>query len=357
MALPLHSRLRQKFKDIFFKIVQVLWPNKFTNTLIDPETIHSVFVIRINYRIGNMLMVTPLIQALEKELPHARIDLLVGAAYTKVFFEGFKQIDNIYDFPRKLLKNPLSVLRYIKRIRAKKYDLLINLNAGSSSDRIATLLSRAEIKLGFCLNNSWLPINHCVELDPALTHEALKPLALMNVFKPQHPFAKTLSIALNTNEKNIANGVLTQLLNQHELNNHTKIVGLFRNARNEKKIENDWWLQLVDALKKQQPDLVFIDILSPDVPEPLVENMVSYAEKNLRSLGAFLSQLDVFICADTGPMHLACASGVSTIALFKDSSPLLYGPLGDHDLSLVIKDRTTAALASDILLHLKDKVF
>ena len=352
MALPLHSRLRQKVKDAFFKLVQILWPNRFITGSIDPAGIHSIFVIRINYRIGNMLMVTPLIQALEKTLPDARIDMLIGAAYTRCFFEGFSQVDTIYDFPRQLLKHPFSVFAYIKRIRAKKYDLLINLNSGSSSDRIATLLSRAGIKLGYCVNNSWLPINYCVELDPAVQHEALKPLLLMKAFGATQTYAKTLSISLSKNEKQQANKVLTGLLTNRHINSTGKIIGLFRNARYEKKIDDDWWLKLVNRLSEQQPYLIFIDILSPDVTEPLMENIVVFAEKDLRKLGAFMSQLDAFICADTGPMHLACASGVTTIALFKESSPLLYGPLGKNDLSVVMKDKTVAAISAEILQHI-----
>jgi len=106
-------------------------------------------------------------------------------------------------------------------------------------------------------------------------------------------------------------------------------------------------------LREQQPALIFIDILSPDVTKPLMETILSFAEKDLRKLGAFMSQLDVFICADTGPMHLACASGVATIALFRETSPQLYGPLGKNDLSLVMKDKTVAEISGEILQHIQ----
>ena len=53
-------------------------------------------------------------------------------------------------------------------------------------------------------------------------------------------------------------------------------------------------------------------------------------------------------------MHLASASGTATIALFKTTSPILYGTLGEKDLSIVMKEKSIEEIAQEILGHLKD---
>lgn len=80
--------------------------------------------------------------------------------------------------------------------------------------------------------------------------------------------------------------------------------------------------------------------------------MHEYAQKDLRKLAAFMANLDAFICGDTGPMHLASASGVPTIALFKTTTPTLYGTLKESDLSLEMGDKSVERIAREIGEHI-----
>ena len=90
-----------------------------------------------------------MLRALEQRFPNAKIDILIGAAYPAPLLKGFKTVENVFNFPRKLLKNPYAAYQYIQQLRSKHYDLVINLNAGSASDRGATFLARGTYKLGF----------------------------------------------------------------------------------------------------------------------------------------------------------------------------------------------------------------
>ena len=51
-------------------------------------------------------------------------------------------------------------------------------------------------------------------------------------------------------------------------------------------------------------------------------------------LGALLECSDLFIGHDTGAMHLAVAAGVPVVALFGPSDPRLYGPYGGRSVAL-----------------------
>ena len=75
--------------------------------------------------------------------------------------------------------------------------------------------------------------------------------------------------------------------------------------------------------------------------EPLARQIVQDADHaailapaaDLRLLAALLRRADLFIGADTGPMHLAWAVGCRVVALFGPTDPRLNAPLGHgHEL-------------------------
>ncbi|MGA9046591.1 glycosyltransferase family 9 protein [Sulfuricurvum sp.] len=355
MGLPLHSRMRQKIKNGLNTLLVSLFQKEARREPIPADEIKRILVIRINYRIGNILFTTPLLRALEQRFPEASMDILIGAAYPAPLLKGFSTVRNVFDFPRKLLKNPYAAYQYIQHLRANHYDLVINLNTGSASDRGATLLARGTYKLGFDAKGNWSPSTHVVPVPAGIVHEALKPLYLMQAFGNQPTdFPQKMDIALSESEKKQGLEELKKrlLAQGYVWGNQKKIIGMFRDARFEKKIDNEWWEAWYAQMKHLNPDTLFIDILSPDVTEKLSEDLYTLMESNLRQLGAILSQMDAFVCGDTGPMHLASASGVPTIALFKASAPALYGTLGIHDRSLTLSGSTPERIALQITEHL-----
>ena len=344
---PWHSALRQKLQGYFFRFLKFVTPAKNAQEVIN-DKIESILIVRINYRIGNLLFITPIIQQLQKDFPNAKVDVLIGAGFVAPLFEGFSNVEKIYDFPRKKLKNPIEAWRYIKQLRSKRYDVVLNVNYGSSSDKTATLLANAKYKVGFCQDDSYTPATHCVVKKDNVKHASLKPLELMKAFGKKPDYTLRMDVALSAEEKAKAKQELEKLLPDPK----GKVVAIFRNARWEKKIEDSWWESLVKELYAQDTTLTVIDLLSPDIKEPL-EGMISYEEKNLRKLAAFMANLDGFICADTGPMHLASASGVATVALFSTTDIPSYAPIGAKDTYIKYKEKTHKEVVRLVLEHLK----
>lgn len=345
MTQARHIALRKKLSSMTHTLLAKLFPVNLNPNSIDIDAIQKILVVRINYRIGNILFTTPLLNALEKQFPNAQIDMMVGAPFTASLIEGMPQINKVYSFPRELLKHPLKVLKLKKELKNNQYDLLIAPNLSSFSDSLFTFLVTAKYKVGFYAPDVFSPLTHAVSLPKDIKHEALKPLALMAVFENNAPkdFASYLDIQISEEEKNL----LRDTLPHHS-------IGIFRDARNEKKIDDAWWRELIKALNNIDNTLQFIDILDPNNKTPLQENIATLSEKNLRVLGAKIANLDAFICGDTGPMHLASASGTPTIALFKTTSPTYYGTLGDKDLSLVMKEKSIEQIAQEIITHLRE---
>lgn len=57
----------------------------------------------------------------------------------------------------------------------------------------------------------------------------------------------------------------------------------------------------------------------------------------LRQFMAILKRLSVFVTNDSGPMHIASALGVPTVAIFGSTDPALTGPLGKRTRLLIKK--------------------
>ena len=343
MAKALHSRIRKSISKGLHKTLSTLFPTNPNPDNIPSDEIKKILVVRINYRIGNILFTTPLLNALQKQFPNAKIDMMVGAPFTASLIEGMPQIDKVYSFPRKLLKQPLKVLALKKQLKNNGYDLLVTPNLKSTSDTLFTFLVTAKYKVGFFAKDVFSPLTHAIDSTSDVKHEALKPLVLMSAFSdsPFESHTPYLDLRLSHEEKE---AVVQSIPKQS--------IGIFRDARGDKKLDDTWWVELLEALHTLAPQLNFVDILDPNNTTPLKEGISTLSEKNLRTLAAKIANLDAFICGDTGPMHLASASKTPTIALFKTTSPEYYGTLGEKDLSLVLKDKSIENVAKEILTHL-----
>lgn len=333
---------RKRLRKYSNQVLAIIYAKKQSQEPLDPGPINRVLVVRINYRIGNILFTTPILNALAKQLPHARIDMILGASFTASMIEGMPQMDRVYSFPRSLLRQPVRLFKLIKQLNSNQYDLVLVPSIFSASDRFFSFVLKSRFKVGFYAPDVFVPYTHSIPSGGNETHEALKPLSLMRLLGAGDGtvFSKRLDIRLNDEEKQAVKGIFKP-----------GTIGIFRDAKREKKIDDGWWRDLLHHLKSLRGDLEFVDILDPNNAIPLNDQINSMSEKNLRTLAAKISQLDAFLCGDTGPMHLASSVQTPTIALFKATSPSYYGTLGQTDLSLDIREKTTAEVAAIILDH------
>lgn len=343
MAHSIHVNLRKKLRKFSHTLLSKLFPVNLNPEPMKLESIQNILLVRVNYRIGNILFSTPLLNALAEQFPNAQIDMIVGAPFTTSLIEGMPQINHVYSFPRDLLKQPFKLWKLKKTLNHNKYDLIITPTLLSSSDKLITLFVKAPYKIGFHAKGVFSPFTHTQAFPENVSHEALRPLALMALFSvPYEKMEHRLNIQLSPQEIDAVSGNIPK-----------NAIGIFRDARGKKKIDNEWWKALLATLYCLDSDLYFIDILDPNNTIALNTEIQTLSQKNLRVLAAYIANLDAFICADTGPMHLASSAKTPTVALFKTTSPALYGTLGEKDLSIVIRDKSIEQIARDIIKHLE----
>ena len=337
MKVPLHSQLRKKFRSAFHSLVAKFFKKSSTKSFINSNELETIVIIRPNYRIGNILFLTPLINEIARSLPNVKVDVIVGMKLAGNVLAPMPNIDNIIDIPRKLLLHPLQLYSLIKKTRAKKYDLALNISDGSVSSELVTFFVNAKYKASFENEKTFIHLTHTVKAENLYTHSGSRPLELLKLFTSALPKQSIeLDIQLTKEERVLALKELDMLLERNNRRKEGKKIALFRNARFDKKISDAWWNTWHQELLKIDANVVVIDILSPDIVLKLNSDCIEYSSKNLRSLGAFFSCCDLYVSADTGPMHLACASQAKTLALFNKTDSSSYGTLNKNDLTLDI---------------------
>jgi len=347
MKIPLHIKLRRYLRSLLYNGLSIFIHKhkQDTNNYLDKNKIKKIVIIRPNYRIGNLIFLTPLINQLNTELPNTKIDLIIGMKLAGDILKELPNVENVYSIPRKLLLNPVALFKFIHNIRKTNYDLALNITPGSISSELTTLLVSAKNKASFEHKKSFIPLTHTIKQERLYTHAGSKPLELLKLFQIQLPQENIpLDIKLTQKEIQQAQKDFNFIINQI----HPKpsyVISLFRNARFDKKIEDSWWENWYQELLKLDNSIAVIDILSPDIPHKLNDTMLSYQNKNLRVLGAFFHLCDLYISADTGPLHLATASKAKAIALFNQTNPLTFGTLGSDNLTVDVTKYTPKEIA------------
>src|SRR5262245_32646672 len=98
---------------------------------VDLAHVRRVLVVRANFRMGNMLLVTPALAALRRALPQARIDVIAARAYVDLLAHS-PDVDGRIGVDRRMLMAPWSLARLVRQLRRQRYDLALDGGRGSS---------------------------------------------------------------------------------------------------------------------------------------------------------------------------------------------------------------------------------
>ncbi len=295
--------------------------------LTDPSRVKRILVCRPNGRLGNMLLLTPVVRELQESFPDARIDLFVKGNHARSVFSNFNQVDRIIALPEKPFRQLASYLHGWIRVRMRQYDLVFNADPGSSSGRLSAKFALGRTKLFGQLN--------LAQSYPDAAHMAKNPvlrvrdyLALAHL-SPRQARLPELTLFLDPEEIAHGKGKLREIV-PHRF----PVVCLFTYATGPKDFGPQWWQNLLTVLKKEFPTVNFMEMLPAHGASALNYKLPSIYSRNIREMGAVLANCAAFIGADSGVMHLASASGTSTIGLFKMSRKEKYAPYNRQSVGL-----------------------
>lgn len=292
----------------------------------------SICIVRLS-AIGDVCLMIPLVNLLQKHLPDAQITWVISnPAYQLV--QGMPGIDFI------VIDKPTSLSDYsqlYKLLRPYKFDALLATQANMRVNLIYPAI-KAPLKIGFDKQRAR-------DLQSLFTNDKIE-------FKKQHlldsflSFAKKLGIndpldspqwqiPLTDADIKIASNILSTVKTKYciAINPIT--------SKQERNWPLDRYATLIDAIFDKY-DCSVIIIGGPDIKElkqiDTILAETSNTKKNndrtincagklsLKQLAALLKQVDCLISPDTAAVHIASAVKTDVIGLYAVASPDLSGP-------------------------------
>jgi ADP-heptose:LPS heptosyltransferase len=287
-------------KNFFIKLLLLFRPKT------TPHSNTNFFLIVSTTGLGDSLWATPAIRALRGAYPNAVMDVLTSPMGAQVL-QSNPHINKIF-----IINSPIcySLLRLFLPLKKQKYDRIFLFH---HSDRLilpfcaylgAPIVGTAGLNKG---------------LDWVLTHR------LENRFK--HEIVRRMEItSLHSEDQQL------EFFTQQEVAETDRVVGLHPGAQN---LFKQWPPESFILLGKklQEKTGCAIAITGSAKEAALVSRIASaipgaraYHTLSLDTLAALQKKMALLITNDTGPMHLAFAMGVPTIALFGPTDPALCGP-------------------------------
>ena len=309
------------YKTRFFKILTSGLSNSkniYKLSHVSRNSIQHILITRPNHRLGNQLLLSPLIQTLEIEFPKAKIDLLVNGTLSEIIYKNYPSVNTIYCLPKKPFKNLISYLKTAFKMILCKYHLGIVGEDFSNSSKIFLKLSRTQFKIYSSLKG--------FEVSKHISKKPIDNLYSILYNKIDHIIYPKLNIKLST----------TEIQNGHEIKlryfpNSKETIALFTYATGNKILSKQWWSTFCEKLELAFPDQNFIEVLPKENTSQLDFKYPSYLSNDIREIASFIENCDLFIGADSGMMHLATTTNTLTFGLFNGATNAeVYQPYGTN---------------------------
>ncbi|AWM14497.1 ADP-heptose--LPS heptosyltransferase [Flavobacterium sediminis] len=308
----------------------------------------KILIVRPNHRLGNTLLITPLILEISKQFPDSKIDLFVKGTVANVLFENYTQVDQILCLPKKHFKELFLYFKTWFRLRLKKYDLVINTTKGSSSGRLATKLSRAPYKFYGEIEDN--PYNKLPDYEHFAKFPVYNFWAYLELSGRAIPEKNIPVLSLKLSAEELQNG--QEKLHEIIPDKNKPTIAIFTFATGDKCYSEQWWEKLYQAMLAEFKDYNLIEILPVENISQIQHKAPTYYSKDIREITAVMANTSIFIGADSGMMHLSVSSGTTTIGLFHVTDPTRYGPYGNKNCSL----NTTGLSTEEIIKEIKDRL-
>lgn len=302
--------------------------------LADKADIKKILICRPNGRLGNLLLITPLVQEVTEIFPNCKVDLFVKGTLAPIIFQNYESINKVIDLPKKPFKNLLKYSNVWISIKRQNYDMAINVDQNSSSGRLAVQFSNAKYKF-------YGDSNEDTSLKKDYDHIAKYPVYNFRNYLTKLRFPKSnkiippLDLKLSYNE--IVNG--KKILNEL-VKNEKRTICIFTYATGDKCLSEEWWGKFYTELVKEYKNYNIVEILPVENVSQIGFKAPTFYSKDIREIGSVIANTDLFIGADSGIMHLASAVQTPTIGLFSVSKLKKYEPYDNCSIGIDINSYT-----------------
>lgn len=322
-----------------------------------PRTgIHRILICRSVHTLGDSLTLTPLLTELADVYPGAEVDIVSGCPVADALFDTFPTVHAVHRMPRHVAAHLLATARILHAMRRKHYDLVIDPDPQSQSGRLLALSAHATHSLGYVGPKKSGTPTHGVAIPAGLRHKAMTPVYLLRSAMGEDPAARPYpqpDMVLSDAEMECGRRTLARLAAKNPPSEAGGArIGVFANATCNKLLACDWWQAFIEALEVTLPSCQIVEILPAFGKSMLADRFPCYYSSDIRKMAAVIADLDAFVSADCGVMHLSWATGTPTVGLFNVTDPAEWGPFGKQCSALSLDHSTPAETAIQAMQRL-----
>jgi len=284
--------------------------------------VKKIIIRSVNW-IGDAVMTTPAIAQLAKNFPHAKITI-VGKEWTRDVFIGNPFIDDIVTCNP---KNFCEYIRVIKKLRKERFDIGIAF-PNSFSSALLLFLTGAKYRVGYKTNCRGFLLNISTQRTKEIEFSALRIDYFINIVSLIGKRPANRKLVLNISEHGEA--FVKRFFKENKINSADTVIGFNPGAAYGK--AKCWPVKKYAELGKKlikayNAKLVLFGSLHEQnlvnaVARGLRNKCVMAAGKTtLRDSIGLVNKCKLFVTGDTGPLYIAFALMVPTLAIFGPTNP------------------------------------
>lgn len=299
----------------------------------DGGEVRRILVIEF-WNIGDVILTTPFLRGLRERFPEASITFL-GRPHAAELLEGSGLVDEVIviDVPWTASRRKYDPTRYDVRamrrlfatLRARHFDLAFESRMDPRAKFVLALTGarrRIAYDLGGC---NWL-LTDAVETGSLERHRSDDWLGLLAPLGDRRNTARPRLVV-----SDMEAAWAREWLRAHGIEGDDRVVAIHPGASSpckrwpvERFAEVARWLQRDRAAR-------VVAIEDPDGQGGELSRLpgVVSIRPTLRQLMAILASVDVVVCNDSGPMHIAAAVGTPTVGIFHPHAAREFYPLGE----------------------------
>lgn len=300
-----------------------------------------ILIFNVNW-LGDVLFSTAAIRNIRRNFPYSFIACIIPSRCYPVLKDN-PHLDEIILFDEKdRHKGMLEKLKFIQYLKMKRFDKVFLLHRSFSRTLICRLAGIPQ-RIGYTTKKRTFLLTK--KITPPKRDSLHRIDYYLNIIEKADLRVEDRYTEFFVGEED--EEFVNKFLDDNSVKKDEFLVGVNPGGNwLPKRWPSHYWARLSDQLISKFRFKVIItgstsDIaLAKEIRSLMIERpIVACAELNIKQLAALCKRLDLFITADTGPLHIANAMGTKKIiALFGPTSTLITGPIPSNNVSILQKD-------------------
>ncbi|MBI3812203.1 MAG: glycosyltransferase family 9 protein [Nitrospirae bacterium] len=297
-----------------------------------------ILIIKLG-AVGDVIHTLPVLETLRGRFPQAHIGWAVEEAAAPIL-EGNPALNELIRLERKKLRGTGGLAyfrRWLQSLRERQFDTALDPHNLFKSG-LAAYASGASLRVGFrkFREGNFLFMNRWVRPAARYCHAVEKYLTLLDplgISESQRVFR--FPLAWGPRDEEFIDRFWTQQGYGRDGAKQEAVVAVNPGANwPSKRWMPERYAQVADRLVKDHGIRLLIlwgpgeRPLAERIARSMSETFVIAPETDLKLLAALIKRCRLVITGDTGPLHIAAALAVPTVALFGPSDPARNGPYG-----------------------------